>query len=257
MAIVIINSTHSFVRFNETAADPLCIWGSVDYCLPVYDAEDVYFQFIIEGTEVEIDSMCLPGGEELTVELVNDCNGASILTFAEKPERYRLGPTQILYNWAHGLPGFTGPVAVGECFKIRINVEATPYGYPAESETFCSNCFERIASDCFTSVIEYGNDEDAFDFKYCYGGEVPGGGSGTAQTCEPTIVTFVGVATLAIPYTALLQDKYGDFPTVQVWIYDGTGQLLNMGITAVFDGYPPTMINLDFGGTASGLVVIR
>jgi hypothetical protein len=50
---------------------------------------------------------------------------------------------------------------------------------------------------------------------------------------------------------------YGDFPTVQVWIYDGTGQLLNMAITAAFDTYPPTMINLDFGGVASGIVVIR
>jgi hypothetical protein len=70
-------------------------------------------------------------------------------------------------------------------------------------------------------------------------------------------VTFVSVATLSIPYTALLSDKYGEFPTVQVWIYDGTGQLINMGITAAFDTYPPNMINLDFGGPASGIVVIR
>lgn len=104
--------------------------------------------------------------------------------------------------------------------------------------------------------MEYGNDEDAFGFKYCNGGDLPGETTPTLD-CSPTIVTFVSVATLAIPYTALLQAKYGDFPTVQVWIYDGTGQLLNMGITAAFDTYPPTMINLDMGGISSGIVVIR
>lgn len=258
MAISIISPANSFIRFNETAADPLCIWGTVDFCLPVYDAEDVYFQFVIEGTEYEIDSMCTQSGDEITVELVSDCNGTPLLTFTEKPERIRLSTTQILYNWYHGLPGFAGPVSVGECFKIQITAAAMPYGYPDSDLVACSNCFERIASDCFTSVVEYGNDEDAFGFKYCNAGNLNGAyEEPSTLDCSPTIVTFVGVATLAIPYTALLQAKYGVFPTVQVWIYDGTGQLINMGITASFDTYPPTMINLDFGGAASGIVVIR
>jgi len=258
MAITLINSTHSFIRFNETAADPLCIWGAVDFCLPVYDPEDIYFQFVIDGTESEIDSMCTQSGDEVVVQLVADCAGEILLTFDEKPDRYRLSETQVLYNWTHGFPGFTVPVAVGECFKILLTIQATPYGYPEETDTFCSNCFERIGDDCYTSVVEYGNDEDAFGFKYCYGGDLEGSGSGGSSTeCEPTIVTFVGVPTLAIPYTTFLQSKYGVFPTVQVWIYDGSGQLINMGITAAFDTYPPSMINLDFGGTASGIVVIR
>lgn len=253
----IISPANSFVRFNETAADPLCIWGAINFCLPVFDAEDVYFQFVIEGTELEIDSLCIQSGDEVTVALVSECNTEPLLTFGEKPERIRLSLTQVLYNWSHGVPGFSSVVAVGECFKIQVTVEATPYGYPDEELIACSNCFERIADDCFTSVIEYGNDEDAFGFKYCNGGNMAGAYENTESDCGPTIVTFVGVGTLAIPYTQLLKDKYGDFPTVQVWIYDGTGQLLNMGITAAFDTYPPTMINLDFGGTASGIVVIR
>jgi len=256
MAISIISPANSFIRFDETADPALCIWGNVNFCLPVYDAEDVYFQFVIEGTEGDIDSLCTQTGDEVNVALVNECNGAAILTFSEKPDRFRLSTTQVLYNWTHGLPGFTSVVSIAECFKIQVTVAATPYGYPIETDVYCSNCFERIASDCFTSVIEYGNDEDAFGFKYCYGGDLPGETTPTLD-CSPTIVTFVGVATLAIPYTALLQDKYGVFPTVQVWVYDGTGQLLNMGITAAFDTYPPTMINLDFGGVASGIVVIR
>jgi len=256
MAITIISPTNSFIRFGESAAAPLCIWGNIDYCLPVYQDEDIYFQFVVQGTSDEVDSLCTQDGSEITVSLVSECSTDPLLTFAEKPERFRLSDTQVLYNWSHGLPGFTGPVTVGSCFKIQVTIEATPYGYPLETLVSCSNCFERIGSDCFTSVVEYGNDEDGFGFKYCYGGDIEGGGSDTIE-CGPTVVTFASVATLAIPYTAFLSNKYGVFPTVQVWVYDGTGQLLNMGITAAFDTYPPTMINIDTGGPSSGIVVIR
>lgn len=255
MAISIISPTNSFVRFGEAAADALCLWGNINFCLPIYAEDDWYFQWVVEGTESEIDSLCTQTGDEITVSLVSDCLAEPLITFAEKPERIRLSTTQALYNWRSSFTGFAGVVAVGECFKVQVTIAATPYGYPAEELTSCSNCFERIASDCFTSVVEFGNDEDAFGYKYCYGGNLPG--TGGAENCDPTVVTFVGVATLDIPYTAQLQDQYGPLPTVQVWIYDGTGQLLNMGITAAFDTYPPSMISLDFGGVASGIVVIR
>jgi len=256
MAITIISPANSFIRFNEPEQTPLCLWGNINFCLPVYDSEDVYFQFIINGTQSEIDSLCTPDASEITVELVAECGGSPLLTFEEKPERFRLGETQVLYNWRHGVPGFQDVIDVNRCFKIQLTIVATPYGYPDEDLIVCSNCFERIASDCFTSVVEYSNEEDAFGFKYCDGGAVASSDDPTVN-CEPMIVTFAGVPTLSIPYTAYLQSKFGDFPTVQVWIYDGTGQLLNMGITAAFDTYPPTMINLDFGGVASGIVVIR
>jgi hypothetical protein len=143
------------------------------------------------------------------------------------------------------LPNFTSVIAVNECFKIQVTISGTE---------FCSNCFERIPSDCFTSVIEYGNDEDAFGFKYCYSGNLE---DDTVISCEPTIVNFISVPTLIIPYTASLQASYGAFPTVQAWVYDGMGQLVNMGITIAFDTYPPTLINLDFGGISTGIVIIR
>jgi hypothetical protein len=44
---------------------------------------------------------------------------------------------------------------------------------------------------------------------------------------------------------------------VQAWVYDGMGQLVNMGITIAFDTYPTTVINLDFGGVSTGIVIIR
>ncbi len=257
MAITIISPANSFIRFGESEQAPLCIWGNINFCLPVYDPEDVYFQFIINGTSYEIDSLCTQDASEITVELVTECGDTPLLTFAEKPERFRLGETQVLYNWRHGLPGFQDVVAVNKCFKIQLTIIATPYGYPDEDLITCSNCFERIASDCFTSVVEYSNEEDAFGFKYCDGGMVAGGGDDPSVNCDPVITTFVNESTLSIPYTAYLHSKFGDFPDVKAWIYDGTGQLINMGITIAFDTYRPTMINLDFGGPASGIVVMR
>jgi hypothetical protein len=256
MAVTIISPTNSFVRFDEAAESALCIWGNINYCLPVYEQSDVSFQFVIEGTELEIDSLCTQSGDEVTVSLVAECNGDDIIVFTEKPERFRLSTTQVLYNWEEGLPNFTSVISVAECFRIQVLIDATPYGYPEEVVKFCSNCFERIASDCFTSVVEYGMDEDGFGFKYCHGGNLPSGEPDTT-TCEPTIVTFASVATLDIPYTALLQSKYGVFPTVQTWVYDGSGQLINMGVTVSFDTYPPTMLHFDFGGSASGIICIR
>jgi len=245
MAITIINPTNAFIRFNESEAEPDCIWGDISFCLPVYEASDVAFQFVVQGTEAEIDALCDQQADEVSVAIIADCDEAPLLTFPQKPDRFRLSLTQMLYNWEHGVPNFQSVISIAECFRIQVSVGGT---------SFCSNCFERIADTCYTSVVEYGNDEDAFGFKYCYAGNLD---EDTTVSCEPTIVQFINVPTLAIPYTAALQNAYGSFPTVQVWIYDGMGQLVNMGITVAFDSYPPTMINLDFGGNATGIIVLR
>ncbi len=247
MAITITNSTHSFVRFDQAAPAYDCIWGSIDFCLPVYDQSDVQFQWVIVGTEAEIDELCTQDASEVVVSLVAECGGADLITFANKPQRFRLSPTQALYNWEHGFPNFTSEIEINQCFKVQIKYGAIE---------FCSNCFERIADDCYTSVIEYGNEGDAFGFKYCYAGNAEADPPGLL-TCEPTIVSFINQATVSIPYTASLQDMYGIFPTVQVWVYDGMGQLINMGITVAFDTFPPTIINIDLGGVSTGIVVIR
>jgi hypothetical protein len=149
----------------------------------------------------------------------------------------------MLVNWSHGFPGFTGVIAANECFNVRVEIGA---------QQFCSNCFERTTDDCFTSVVEYGCDENCFGFNYCSSGAV----DEDTLTCEPTIITFTNVATLTVPYTQMLMDKYGAAPTIQVWISDGTN-LVNMGITATLDTYPPTVLSFDFGGPASGIVVVK
>lgn len=251
MGLTILNSDNSFVRFGDPDSFQHCVFGTVAYYLPVFGQDDVHFQFIVEAdTESEADALCTIDGSETLIELVSDCEGDALIVLPEKPDRVRLSPTQVAYNWQHGFTGWPGPITAGQCFRIRVTI-STNYGDIIQ----CSNIFQRIIDDCFTSVLEYGNDEDAFGFKYCNGGAIDGGN--VVTSCEPTIVNFFNEATLSIPYTTQLQDKYGIVPSVQVYIYDGMGVPVNMGITATFDAIPPTVINLDFGGVSSGVVIIR
>lgn len=251
MALSITSPTHSFVQFNETGTFEHCIFGTYTFPLPVYEYTDVAFQFYLIGTSTEIDAICGPYGEDVRVGIVSDCEDVAFLAeftgnpYNDVPEIYRLSETQLLVNWAHGLPGFDSVVAVDECFHIRVQV--------GES-VFCSNVHKRTADSCFTSVIDYTNDENFAGFNYCSSGAISGSDSGDG--CEPTIIQFTNVSTLTVPYTQSLKDLYGDAPSAQVYISDGTN-LVNMGITVTFDDYPVNVISADFGGPASGILILR
>lgn len=250
MAYSITSPAQSFVQFSETGKVDHCIFGQINFCLPVYEPNDVAFQFYLNGTESEIDALCGVYGSPISLGIVSACDDEDFLLeftanpYNDVPEISRLSETQLLVNWAHGVPGFTSVIGFNECFKIRVQIGLVQ---------FCSNCFERTSDNCFTSVIEYGCDENCYGFNYC--------GSGTAAeseiSCEPTIVTFTNQSSLSIPYTQLLRDKYGDVPNVTAWISDGSGNLINMSITIAFDAYPVNVINADFGGPASGILVIK
>jgi hypothetical protein len=249
MAYGILSPAQSFVQFSETGKVDHCIFDRINFCMPVFEDGDVAFQFFITGTDSEIDVLCGVYGSPIALGIVNACDDADFLLeftanpYNDLPEIFRVSDTMLLVNWAHGVPGFTNVISYNECFKIRVQIGLVQ---------FCSNCFERTSDNCFTSVIEYGCDENCYGFNYC--------GSGTTTpgelSCEPTIVPFENASTLSIPYTASLQAAYGPVPTVQVWISDGTN-LVNMGITATFDAYPPNVLGFDFGGPASGIVVIK
>lgn len=244
MAINIINSANSFVRFGDPVPSH-CIWGDINFCLPIYEAGDFWFQFIVNmDTAGEVE--CLPGAAEIQVALAYEC-GQPLNENSVKPTRYKLSDTQILYSWQSNFPGFE-LIQVGECFKIQVTILSGEV-----ENTFCSNCFERIADPCFTSILEYSNEEDAFGFKYCAGGGV----EEEPVTCEPTYITFTNQAIVTIPYTAPLQAKYGNMPNVQVWLYDPSGVLTNMGVQVTFDSFPPTVITVDNGGPGSGVIILR
>lgn len=247
MAISIRSPRNSFIQFEESDVIESCEFPGINLCLPVFSDDDVNFQFVlVADTEGEADVLCDIANDLLDIGIVNTCDEALILSFTEKTERFRISDTEVLYNWSHGLPNFGSVISIGECFRIKIILTDVYY-----SESFCSNCLQRISDPCHTSVVEYTNDDNFAGFDYC------GGGSAIDETadCEPTIIQFSNIPSIAIPYTAQLQAKYGTVPTVSVWIYID-GELTQAGLNINFDAFPPTIINIDFGGTSSGIIKI-
>lgn len=246
MPYSILSPANSFVQFGESGLVTSCNFRDILLCLPVYEENDVYFQFIVQSTtEEEADALCDLDNASVSVGLAADCESSLFKTFAEKPDRFRISGTQVLYNWSHGFPGFTDYVNIGDCFVIKVTI--------LEETDACSNCFNRIGNDCHTSVLEYGNDDNAFGFNYCNseGSEVD-----QSQDCDPTFITFTNQSTLIIPYTAAMVAKYGNVPTIKTWIHDGTGELTNMIVSQKLNTYPPTQIEFDFGGVSTGVIKI-
>lgn len=244
MALSIVSPPFSFIQFDESDTIQSCNFTDTEMCLPIYDEDDAWFQFVIQtDTTEEADALCTLNNDDVTVGIALACLDSDLLTFSEKPERFRLSDTQVLFNWQNGLSLFDTIISVGQCFHIKINVDIY---------SFCSNCLQRISDDCHTSVIEYGSDDDSFGFAYCNGTAI----DENADSCDPTIVQFINKSTLLIPYTASLSAKYGDMPSVKVWIYNEDGLLTEMGVSVIFDAYPPSQISFDFGGSASGIIKI-
>jgi hypothetical protein len=242
----IISPLNSFVQFDNTELIESCEYADIDLCLPVYEDDDVWFQFVIEAdTEEEADDLCSLTNAGFSIGIVKGCNDGLLLPFVDVPDRYRISPLQVLYNWSNGLPGFSTVIGVGKCFMVKVIIN---------SQHFCSNCFQRIFNTCHTSVIEYGNEDNAFGFNYCNSAAV--GSEGDSVDCDPTFISFINQSTLTIPYTASMIAKYGNVPTIKAWIYDTDGTLVNMSVRQALDTYPPTQILIDFGGPATGILKI-
>lgn len=246
MALRIISPTNSFIQFGGNNTATSCNFADISLCLPVYLEDDVYFQFVVQADTVEeADELCDLTNSLVDVGIAENCSSEFSKVFAQKPDRYRISDFQVLYNWSHGLPAFDTVVGIGDCFVIMVDVN---------EQVGCSNCLQRIGGDCHTSVLEYGNDENAFGFNYCNAGAISE--SGEVTDCDPTFIAFTDQPTLTIPYTASMSDKYGDVPTIKSWIYDTNGELVNMTVRQAFDAYPPTELRFDFGGNASGIIKI-
>lgn len=178
MSIAITNPTNSFVRFNEIEPTPQC-GREIGICLPVYAQTDVRFQMIINVGKNESLNLYARIVSQCSEPVPNNYNGFYSGTFT----KYLLSSSNHYgdtYLVVLNLLGETELEAIecGECFYIQLVRRTTQIIGENDIDIYsavgCSNCFYRICDPCFTSVISYRCDEDAFGFDYYH---VSGGGN--------------------------------------------------------------------------------
>ena len=165
---------YSFVQFNAPASGAPCCDEDSSFCIPVVTESDTYFQFRINcATFAETqDVWNSPIGDMQLVLLKGTGNTPATLaantlrnwTFDDSLqfEKNRTGTTEITYQWRQPFKDVMTLVDCDGCFQLAIiNVTPNP------QIVVFSNCFTRICEDCFTSVLDYNNEDDAYDFRYC------------------------------------------------------------------------------------------
>ncbi len=149
-------------------------------CLPVYSKNDIQFQFLITCTTTAEDTAIRNGasgveGPQLlfTLGAYTDC-----LNFQEQlapPERHAT-----LHIYPLGAPGSMQFLATvnswpidkiatylpGQCIFLNVLMEDATDLISRFSVLGCTGCLQKIADPCFTSVIKYRNNEDAFYLTY-------------------------------------------------------------------------------------------
>lgn len=172
-----------------------CCDGDQDFCIPVIEETDTYFQAIVSSEiYAEIEAMMdavvpifhlllLDGAtnteDEFTV--VHDFTLTNELSF----EKYRTGMFEITLQWRSPLAGIKEILDCGDCFQLGIarvlssefsgeftDEFSEEFSVGGSSVTYdfitISNCFKRSCADCFTTVLEYYNDDDYAEFNYCH-----------------------------------------------------------------------------------------
>lgn len=150
-----IDCENSFITFNEviylTQRDCAIIRP---FCLPVFEPSDISFQIQID-TDIEEFTTQTP--------IVEVQVGETKYNVTEATVNIEL-IADTIYSVSYVFEGsnLLDNVDIGECFNIVISFEVDEVRYTSTSIT----CLQRVADTCFTSKLEYSNNENAFGFIY-------------------------------------------------------------------------------------------
>lgn len=171
----IISPKYSFVKFNSPEAFNNCCTGEQNFCIPVINEDDTYFQFAIRGDTLDegntifavdvanIELILLRGTANDDSTIVANTIRNWTITDALTFEKYRTATNEVTYQWRDIFKDIATLLNCDECFQLAIKATITEDNILKG----ISNCFVRKCSDCFTSVLEYFNDDDYAEFRYC------------------------------------------------------------------------------------------
>jgi hypothetical protein len=180
MSVTTISPKYSFVNFNSIIEDKCCV-GESSVALPVIEETDLVFQIKL-NTETIAESNFIYAMPIASFQLLlySGVGNISLLPFQNLVrnwtvadnlffERYRTGATEITFLWRKNLKDIKTLIPCNECFEIAFYIPVINFGggAPNQSVLHFSNVFVRKCNDCFTSVLEYANNENYADFEYC------------------------------------------------------------------------------------------
>lgn len=165
MAVTISNSSYSFV--NWEAVDENFCPNEPRICLPVLDMGDIGFQAI--ATVSGADKLKFNSGDRYWAGMptgVSTWEKQFDVTWTKIVDGVGAEPDIWVGNFvSNGDEAVFTALSVGECFTIDIY----KHNVLDDSEEFlvtCTNCFTKILDTCYTSLMIYRANNDAFGFYY-------------------------------------------------------------------------------------------
>ncbi len=167
--IRLVSPSHSFVQFGFEQYEALECGRARIPCLPMANFDDILFQVYIDcDNEAEADSVMAAAIANIKLKIIESgftsAGAPTVLkdySASHTFERYRLSETRILLYWNNGLPDFGDYVSCETCFQLVIDFSLLT------ANNIPTNYLCRICEHCFTSVLEYYCNEDAYGFHYC------------------------------------------------------------------------------------------
>jgi hypothetical protein len=172
MAITIISPRLSFVQIEPYT--PVFLCGEEMVSLPFSLPNDLKFQLLIEtNTIAEADAvmaeaisnfnlLLVKGGPSVDAATIQANTLLNYSTMNKHFDRYRIGLMAVLLYWPHGLATYDTHVDCESCFKMAADITIATQQIIAPTNTFYRSC-----DTCFSSVLEYTCDENAYGFNYC------------------------------------------------------------------------------------------
>jgi hypothetical protein len=190
----ISSPAYSFVKFDSTEAFNNCCNGDQEFCIPLIEETDTYFQIkitsddyaeiqaIMSSPPEAFDLLLLAGSgntpDNFSANVIRDWTVNDGLVF----EINRTGILEITLQWRSPFKDIKTLIDCGNCFQLAFirtgefsgefsDEFGDEFDMDGETVTYdfiaISNCFKRFCDDCFTSVLEYYNDDDYAEFNYC------------------------------------------------------------------------------------------
>jgi hypothetical protein len=163
----IISPQYSFVNFNTITTSDCCD-GNNQECLPFANVFDLVFQFSIKcDTITEANDLMLTQDIDSILNLIDGPTGTLLYDYTTNDllffEKYRTDTTTVTYIWRNPLYQILyDMVHFDDTFSLQVVIKVNGIIVAA-----LSNLFKAISDQCYTSLIEYTNDQDYAGFNYC------------------------------------------------------------------------------------------